>query len=292
MALALKPHEKPGAGLRRIAHKRLQKLLKTSRARDLGDDEGVHNTRKQVKELRGVLRLARDELGKKTYRAQNQALRDAARPLSQLRDASVLIDTLDKLIERSRGRLKPGPLARLRQNLRDRRRQVRTLMQEKQVLSPLLRCVQGSERRVRRWPDRDGGWKSVRCRLRRIYQKGRTAMRLAHAAGSNEAWHEWRKRTNALRYALESICCIRPKRIGRLTRQAHRLTQILGEDHDLAVLGEVAQQQVGVHAATDSALVLSMMVKRRLGLQTQAHAIGSRLFSETGGQFIRQIMRD
>jgi CHAD domain-containing protein len=74
MALALKAHERPGAGLRRIAHKRLQKLLKTLRVHDLGDDQSVHDTRKQVKELRGVLRLARDELGKKTYRAQNQAL--------------------------------------------------------------------------------------------------------------------------------------------------------------------------------------------------------------------------
>lgn len=292
MALTLKAHERPGAGLRRIAHKRLQKLLKTLSARDMGRDESVHNTRKQVKEFRGVLRLARDELGKRTYRRENQALRDAARPLSEMRDASVLIDTLDKLIERSRGRLKRAHLARLRQNLRDRRQQVRTLMQEKQVLSQLVRCVQVTERRVQQWPDRDGGWKSVRGGVRRIYQKGRTAMRAAHAEGSNEALHEWRKRTNAVRYALEFVCCIRPKRIRRLTQRAHRLTEILGKDHDLAVLGEVAQLQVGLQSAADGALVLSLIVKRRLALQKQAHAIGSKLFSETGSEFIRQLMRD
>jgi CHAD domain-containing protein len=219
-------------------------------------------------------------------------LRDAARPLSALRDASVLIETLDKLIERSRGRLKPAHLAQLRQNLRDRRQQVRTLMQEKHGLSQLVRCVQGTERRVQQWPDRDGGWKSVRGGVRRIYQKGRTAMQAAHAEGSNEALHEWRKRTNALRYALEFVSCIRPKRIRRLTQRAHRLTEILGEDHDLAVLGEVAQQQVGLQSAADSALVLSLIVKRRLGLQKQADAIGSKLFSETGSEFVRQLMRD
>jgi CHAD domain-containing protein len=292
MALTLKLHETPGAGLHRIAHKRLQKLLKSLRARDMGRDASVHNARKQVKEFRGVLRLARAELGKKTYRRENQALRDAARPLSELRDASVLIDTLDKLIERSRGGLKPAHVARLKQSLRDRRQQVRTLMQEQQVLSRLVRCVQGTERRIQQWPDRDGGWKSVRSVLRRIYRKGRTAMRAAHAEGSNEALHEWRKRTNALRYALEFVCCIRPKRIRRLTQRAHRLTEILGEDHDLAVLGEVAQQQVGPQSAADSAFVLSLIVKRRLTLQKQAHAIGNKLFRETDSQFIRQVMRD
>ncbi len=292
MALTLKPHEKPGVGLRRIAHKRLQKLLKTLRARDMGRDESIHNTRKQVKEFRGVLRLARDELGKKTYRHENRTLRDAARPLSELRDASVLIDTLGKLIDRSRGRLKPAHLAQLRQNLRDRRQQVHTLMQEKQVLSQLARCVQGTERRVQQWPDRDGGWKSIRTGMRRIYQGGRTAMRAAHAEGSNEALHEWRKRTNAVRCALEFVGCIRPKRICRLTQRAHRLTQILGQDHDLAVLGEVAQMQVALQSAADNALVLSLIGKRRLTLQKQAHAIGRKLFSETGSEFIRQLMGD
>src|SRR5580700_260670 len=254
MALTLKTHEKPGAGLRRIARKRLQNLLKALNARDIGRDESIHKTRKQVKEFRGVLRLARVELGNKTYRRENQALRDTARPLSELRDARVLIDTLDKLIERSRGRLKPARLAQLRQNLRDRRQQMRTLMREKQVLSQLVRCVQGTERRAQQWPDRDGGWKSIRTGMRRIYQGGRTAMRAAHAEGSNEALHEWRKRTNAVRCALEFVCCIRPKRIGRLTQQAHRLTQILGQDHDLAVLGEVAQMQVALQSAADNAL--------------------------------------
>jgi hypothetical protein len=58
------------------------------------------------------------------------------------------------------------------------------------------------------------------------------------------------------------------------------------------VLGDVAQQQVGLQSAADSTLVLSLIVKRRLALQKQAHAIGSKLFSETGSEFIRQLMRD
>src|SRR5271154_2091879 len=170
MTLTLKPDEQPGAGLRRIAHKRLQKLLKSLSARDLGGDEAIHDARKQVKELRYVLRLARDELGRKAYRRENRALRDGARPLAQLRDAAVLIDTLDTLIEPARGPLRSAPLARFRRNLQARRQQARTqIMRNKQALARLVGCLQGSERRLRQWPDRAGSWKIIRNGMRRIY---------------------------------------------------------------------------------------------------------------------------
>jgi CHAD domain-containing protein len=289
MALTLKPDEKPGKGLRRIAHGRLQKLLNTFSARDMGCDENVHDARKQVKELRCVLRLARDELGKKAYRRENQALRDAVRPLADLRDATVLIDTLDELIERSRGRLKAAPLAPFRRNLQARRQQARTQIIHNKVA--LARCLQGSERRIKGYPARDGSWKLVRGSMRRIYLRGQTAMRAAHAARSNEALHEWRKRTNAVRYALEILRCRRPKKIRRFTQRAHRLTDILGADHDLAVLSAAAQQEGGVQAAADAALLLSLIAERRLGLQKRAAAIGGKLFSDTGRRFVRELLR-
>ena len=292
MALTLKPDEKPGAGLRRIAHKRLQKLLRALGACDMGCDEAIHAARKQVKELRYVLRLARDELGRKAYRRENQALRDGVRPLAQLRDAAVLIDTLSKLIEPSRGRPRSAPLARFRRDLQARRQQARArIRRNKQALAQLVGCLQGSERRIKQWPHRDGSWKIVRSGMRRIYQQGRTAMRAANAAPSNEALHEWRKRTSAVRYALEILRCRQPKKIRNFTQRAHRLTDILGADHDLALLSTAAQQEAGVRSAADSALIMSLITERRLALQKRASAIGSKLFSQSGSRFVRELLR-
>jgi hypothetical protein len=42
--------------------------------------------------------LLRDALGKKAYRRENTALRDAARPLSAVRDGRVLLDALNSLV--------------------------------------------------------------------------------------------------------------------------------------------------------------------------------------------------
>ncbi|MGA2562155.1 MAG: CHAD domain-containing protein [Steroidobacteraceae bacterium] len=292
MALRLKPDEKPGAGLRRVARKRLQKLLNTLSAREMLRDAVVHDARRQVKEFRGVLRVARAELGKKACRRENQALREAARPLSELRDATVLIDTLDKLIERSHGRLKPADLALLRRYLQERRQQVRSeVLRNKPLLAQLVGCLQGTERRVGQWPDGDGNWKAVRDGMRRIYRRARTAMRAALEKRSNEALHEWRKRTNALRCAIELLCCRAPKRSRRITQQAHRLTDILGEDHDLAMLGEVVQQQGVLQSEAAGAMVVSLLAKRRLALQQRAHGVGKRLFRDTGSRFVRQLFR-
>jgi CHAD domain-containing protein len=62
--------------------------------------EDVHTARKALKKARAWLRLLRAGTGQRTFREQNRALRDAARPLSEGRDAQVLIDTLHKLLER------------------------------------------------------------------------------------------------------------------------------------------------------------------------------------------------
>jgi CHAD domain-containing protein len=45
--------------------------------------------------------LLRTALGSQTYAYENTALRDAARPLTTVRDARVLLDTLDTLVASS-----------------------------------------------------------------------------------------------------------------------------------------------------------------------------------------------
>lgn len=54
--------------------------------------------------------------------------------------------------------------------------------------------------------------------------------------------HELRKRTKDLLYELELLCCVWPEMIGPLVEQAHHLTDLLGDDHDLAVLRAIAQE--------------------------------------------------
>src|SRR5262249_11482283 len=63
-------------------------------------DEDVHRARRSLKKARAALRLMRPGITDAQYRGLNATLRDAARPLSQVRDSKVLLDTLRGLEHR------------------------------------------------------------------------------------------------------------------------------------------------------------------------------------------------
>lgn len=64
---------------------------------DMDRHETVHEVRKRCKEVRAALRLVRGVLP--TYSEANAHYRDAARELSDIRDATALIETFDEHIE-------------------------------------------------------------------------------------------------------------------------------------------------------------------------------------------------
>src|SRR5919108_2255386 len=85
-------------GLRRIARGRIDHALDELRGKtDSTPVEAVHEARKDMKKLRALLRLARDELGKDTFSRENACFRDAARELAGTRDSDVMLETLGAL---------------------------------------------------------------------------------------------------------------------------------------------------------------------------------------------------
>ena len=94
-------HEQAAAELRRVANGRADAALERLR-RDARTDvaSAIHDTRKDMKKLRSLLRLVRDGLGEQRYRTENDRYRDAARQLSPAREAEVNLSTLDALRKR------------------------------------------------------------------------------------------------------------------------------------------------------------------------------------------------
>ena len=95
----LKQDERVPAGVRRMAAAQLDKALEHLGCQDGKRDEHIHEARKATKRLRALVRLVRDELGDEVYALENQCYRDAGQWLSGLRDATVLVETLDRLVE-------------------------------------------------------------------------------------------------------------------------------------------------------------------------------------------------
>src|SRR4051812_739244 len=205
MAKQLRQTESGTKGVRRILRQQVGKALKALRegGEPLADD-AVHEARKRLKKGRAYLRLLRKALGQRRYRRANAAFRDTARPLTELRDAKVLLETLDGLVERFGGEVDKQALEEARRALREQQQEVRrAVLEDDHAREPVEESLETAENRVKDWPIGKHGWSVLGAGLKRIYRAGRDAFTAAQEDPSVENLHKWRKQVKYLWYQLQ-----------------------------------------------------------------------------------------
>jgi hypothetical protein len=138
------------------------------------------------------------------------------------------------------------------------------------------------------WHLRAEGWAAIDGGLTRTYRLGHEGFRRVCAESSTEHVHEWRKRVKDLWYAfrlLEPVC---GPVVGGEAEEAHRLADLLGDHHDLAVLC-ARLEQLGDIVAVDVNALQGLIDYRRDELQGEAVHVGERLYLEKPKQFRRRI---
>jgi CHAD domain-containing protein len=132
MSFQLRPEESRRKSLRRIVRKQMDAVMEELSAVQKGHrDEAVHEVRKSFNKIRAVLRLVRPAIGDKSYRRENTCFRDAARPVTEVRDARILIETLDKLLEHFQAHVANRSFADIRKALQNELRAVRKRVLDK-----------------------------------------------------------------------------------------------------------------------------------------------------------------
>jgi CHAD domain-containing protein len=246
----------------------------------------VHNARKAIKQERSLLRLARGAMPAEVRRRENAALREAARELSGTRDADVMIATLDGLADRFAGQLPAATFGAISDQLRPRSGQRPSAALEARAVQEL-----GALRvRVDDWKLRRGGWKAIESGLLRSYTRGRKAFARARAQRSTEDLHAWRKRVKDLWYHQRLLAGVCGPGIRGQAKDAHRLADLLGDDHDLAVLRQQLTSK-DTPVPVDSGAVVELIDHRRQELQTEAIALGERVYADSPKAFRRRMRR-
>jgi CHAD domain-containing protein len=277
----LKTGEAVPKGIARIARGRIDHALDELEGRtDSSPEEAVHEARKDMKKLRAVVRLVRPEIGDQVYRRENDCFRDAGQELSGVRDADVMLATLAKL----ETEIPDAAAGDLRQALEAHK--IRTAAgTRKQASVQVVEILTTARRRIGRWPIDDDGFSVVAGGLQRIYRRGRKDFRAARAEPTTENLHEWRKRVKDLWYHLTILRTAWPPVMDALADEAHALSEHVGDDHDLAVLLEWAEEN-----APASATEIAGPVERRRGeLQASAFELGARLYADKPGAFMRRL---
>jgi CHAD domain-containing protein len=240
-AFALKPGVPFGKDISRIVRRQLDKALRDLCRLGATADEAVHNVRKRFKRVRAVLRLVRGELGERLYREENETLRDAAAAFSEVRNARVLVDAVERLRHRESD-ISPAAFDALERFLKARQRDIHDrLARHVEAMDELRKAIEHGRTRSADWPLPRDGRRAVRRGLRRTCKAGCEALDDVEKARTSEHLHECRKQAKYLYHQVQLLERVAPPSVIGLAEQLHELEQKLGDDHDLGMLrAEVA----------------------------------------------------
>lgn len=246
----------------------------------------IHTTRKAIKRSRALLRLLRDLLGPDAFRKDNVALRDVGRQLAELRDAAVVVDTLD--LHRTDLETAVGA-----ESLIGIRFCVVAALESQGDATALRSEAAGALGAARARFKRltvdsaDGEFVAFAAGLRRVYRNGRKAMRGAAVSGRVREFHEWRKRVKYLRYQLEHLGLVEPEIIAGAIAQLRHVDELLGNAHDLWLLAgsiEDCCPDPGQRAA-----VVDLAETKRHHLEGTALQAGQPFYTDKPGAFVNQL---
>ena len=294
MAFQFRTNESVPQGMRRIVGAQIDKALGELDQRDETDrDAVVHAIRKRFKKIRALIRLTQGGLGRKVAAREKNRFRDAARPLSEVRDAGVIVPTLDQLAQGAAGRGESDAWGPVREALiAHQAKRTQQVLDEENGFAEVAETLAEARQQVKRWDVSGDDWDILQLGVRWIYKKGREAFREATAAPTDLNLHEWRKRVKDLGAALTLLQPIRPGYTQDRVHKAVQLAELLGDDHDLAVLRDTLQalgEEGGVANSTLTDPVGPRLDERRAELQQAALSLGRDLYGERTRVFVARV---
>ena len=289
MAFRFEPDENLQEAVSRCAREQLDRAVREL-SEDIDTDPvtAVHSARKALKKERALLRVAHGAIPATERRRQQSVLRAAARSLSEARESEALIHTLDELAGQFAGQVPASTFAAVRGRLelaraRERVRLVTVTRNNDAVQELGAACLRVDDMRLRA-----DSWQALDRGVRRTYRRGRAAMHRARQAPSSIALHTWRKRVKDLWYVLRLLGPVCGPAVRGQAKDADRLAELLGDDHDLAALADSLRGEVG-RAPVDLAPLRGLIDHRRAQLEAEAFAVGERLYAEKPKAFRRRL---
>lgn len=261
------------------------------------DQDVVHEARKAIKRMRALARLFRQEMGEPDFKRVNSSLRDAGRRLAGARDAQVRLATLRRLVERHPSALSRPGIDLFGAHLEHEHAQAGEPAKSAQVLEDIA----AMRRQLERWNLLERDFEDLAPGLRHIYKEGRT--RYGHAKHerptdvgdphppSDQAMHDWRKRVKSLYYVLDMLGGKHARGARKATRRADRLGDLLGEEHDLWMLGLYASEHPEAFGEDTLARddLLALIGRRRKRLRKRALKLGARLYRRSPARFTQRL---
>lgn len=286
---AFQPGQEPAAEVRRVAVGEIDSALVHLQTGTPGE-EAVHEVRKHMKKLRGLLRLVREPLGE-LYVQENARYRGVARKLAGLRDADVMLRTFGRVCENSRGMSK-APRQRIADRLgqhRDMLRSAQGEMRENVLLARL--ALESGRGALEHWslPETEAGL--FRPGLQRMYRQSRQQFYLAMSQPSDGHMHDWRKPVKYHWYHVRLLAQLDPVQLQPREEKLRRLADGIGQLHDLSVLQQyltgLPRDVLSAREKLDVFEAIALLQNRDREL---SWSLGEELFMQQPGEWTRACL--
>lgn len=291
MAYAFKQEGSIARNVNRILAEEVKAALDALESPDQANGEAIHSIRKRIKKIRALFRLVRSELKEKDFQRENSHYRAIGHQLSGLRDATVMIKTLDKLREDQPDRIAPQVYATLHKALVSQQDQAtREFFEEGSNIKRVIDALRQASRRVPGLSGKQNSFRLLDPNLKDIYRRARKALKVTVDEPTIDHFHELRKHVKNSWYHIRLLQPIWPGLFRAYEQEFGRLGELLGDDHDFGVLAQaIESDQLLLRNKQAKEAILQGLHEQRVQLQEQIYPLANRLLAEKAGSFVKRF---
>ncbi|MCD2175858.1 CHAD domain-containing protein [Rhizobium sp. C4] len=250
----------------------------------LGFDSAVHQARKHLKRVRALIRLV-EHVHPKQFKPIRKALSEAARSLSEFRDAAALVECARTLAPYLAGR-QVGDMAVALIEAVERRRELLAVEAPaaERLIAPVIASCRKAIAEIRSADfGHEGRAASILAEGRaENRRRAQATLKVCHHGGEPEAFHDLRKCAQATVFQAAFLSPAWPFALAAEAAEAKSLTEILGHEHDMEVLNILMHSEPHLFGAiADRDRLAELIMERRSALRHEAMEIAGRLYEES-----------
>lgn len=290
MAYRLKKGESVPDGVKRIAGAEIDSAIENlEHCGRKNRDQAIHEARKSVKKIRGVLRLLRPELGN-TYSDENGRFRELGHRLSELRDAQAILVMFDAIAEEYAGSIEKNTLDAIHRGIESAKGEKERTIGVAKLIQDAIGTLRSNRKRVAQWPLQEDGFAALAPGLKLTYRRGRRALAKALSDPDPVNYHTLRKRVKDHWYHIRLLESLWTELQQARESSLHELETWLGDDHNLVVLCEQLQKEPDKYGGQQAVQVfLALAAERQKKLRDDSLALSRRIYEEKPRQFVERM---
>jgi len=287
--ISLRAGEPGGAEVIRVSDALLQYAIRRIEHPSRDREEDIHAVRTAIKRVRAILRLIRPAIGDTAFRQENRRLQKTARLLGSMRDAAIGLQTLRGLAMTA-GQGKNRIDVCIVHDLFAKHAAMPQMVVEAKTLRATLQALQAHRRRLRKLRIVAVDWEAIEKGIGKVCRACRRRMKRAQAGGDDDSFHRWRIRLKNLYYELQFLMPLLRKRMRSQVARLRKVQELIGDDHDIAVLKAVLQstpERFGGGPAVKR--VVRRLEERSRRLRRASQPLAKKILKEQPRRFLREI---